>query len=323
MAEPPARSRWRVVLKLAGLALFIGLFVGRPDIVERVWRGLRATDLRWFGAAMAIIVATQLVAALRISYLARINDEQVPLGMLFCDVMVATGLNAMLLIGAGMVYRIKRISDVIGSATRSTALVVLDRGIGFAALLLGGLLAFMVFGTRTMDFEASPTTVLVGGLVVCVILAIGLVVFPRKMRSLVAQVRPILGSVFGPSRMLVLAGISVLTFAGSVSSVYCLARGLGIELPFSVFVYATPMVAVATVIPISVGGIGVRELGYMFFLGPLGFDESAAISLGVSQYATFVLVAVLGVVLTFLRARLGPASPGHYDLPATDPAPHS
>jgi hypothetical protein len=55
-----------------------------------------------------------------------------------------------------------------------------------------------------------------------------------------------------------------------------------------------PAVAIAQVLPISLGGLGVREGAFVLFLGPLGVATSQAVALGLLVYGLNLAVSLLG-----------------------------
>jgi uncharacterized membrane protein YbhN (UPF0104 family) len=56
---------------------------------------------------------------------------------------------------------------------------------------------------------------------------------------------------------------------------------------------AVPLVLLAAQVPITPGGVGVREAGFVFFLGRVGVDESHALALALTF---FVLLLAIGLV---------------------------
>ena len=55
-----------------------------------------------------------------------------------------------------------------------------------------------------------------------------------------------------------------------------------------------PAVAIAQVLPISLGGLGVREGAFVLFLHPLGVQRGEAIALGLLFYGMNLAVSLLG-----------------------------
>ena len=72
------------------------------------------------------------------------------------------------------------------------------------------------------------------------------------------------------------------------------AHALGLHVGITVLLAFVPAVAIAQVIPISVGGLGLREGAFVLFLHPLGVSSSQAIALGLLVYGMNLTVSLLG-----------------------------
>jgi len=75
---------------------------------------------------------------------------------------------------------------------------------------------------------------------------------------------------------------------------YFLARSLHIDQPLSIFFLIIPIVYVLTILPVSIGGIGVREGVLSYFLMKVGVLPSDAVLLAVFIYLNRVLVGLIG-----------------------------
>jgi glycosyltransferase 2 family protein len=81
-----------------------------------------------------------------------------------------------------------------------------------------------------------------------------------------------------------------------VLSAFLAAKALGVHVSFTVFLTFFPMVAIAQVLPISIGGIGLREGALVIFLveSGLGASNTQAVTLGLVFYAMNLVVSLLG-----------------------------
>ena len=81
----------------------------------------------------------------------------------------------------------------------------------------------------------------------------------------------------------------------------------------------TLIVAVAIALPISIGGTGTREAGFVVALAPLGIGTEAAVALGISFGVVLALVGLVGAPLSSLQS---PSTPRvilcPLDMPAHD-----
>ena len=88
-----------------------------------------------------------------------------------------------------------------------------------------------------------------------------------------------------------------------VVAVWIGAIALGLNLPFELFLYAVPIVNLVTQIPISIGGLGLREASFAALLGLAGVSLEAAISISLLTYALSILAVCPGAV-TFAKRGL-------------------
>ena len=79
-----------------------------------------------------------------------------------------------------------------------------------------------------------------------------------------------------------------------VLSAYLAARALGLDVGPTAILAFMPAVAIAQVLPISLGGLGVREGAFVLFLHPLGVQRGEAIALGLLFYGMNLAVSLLG-----------------------------
>ena len=79
-----------------------------------------------------------------------------------------------------------------------------------------------------------------------------------------------------------------------VLSAYLAARALGIDVGPTAILAFMPAVAIAQVLPISLGGLGVREGAFVLFLHPLGVQRGEAIALGLLFYGMNLAVSLIG-----------------------------
>jgi uncharacterized membrane protein YbhN (UPF0104 family) len=98
-----------------------------------------------------------------------------------------------------------------------------------------------------------------------------------------------------------------------VGWLYIVAQGLHISVPFVVLCMATPLVTLFSLLPVSLGGVGVREAGYVAFLVPFGLTVGEATSLSLVsamvQTAIRLCFGVLFLVNPFEGRTVSAADP--------------
>jgi uncharacterized membrane protein YbhN (UPF0104 family) len=96
---------------------------------------------------------------------------------------------------------------------------------------------------------------------------------------------------------LLLAQVAVLSSVFHLSQVwvqYLLARAAGTSLPFSYCMVMHPVLSLMMALPLSIGGFGVREGGYLYFLTRIDVDDSIAVTMGLLWWLMTALGGVVG-----------------------------
>ncbi|MFQ5480323.1 MAG: YbhN family protein [Thermodesulfobacteriota bacterium] len=94
--------------------------------------------------------------------------------------------------------------------------------------------------------------------------------------------------------------ISFIVQAGVIVGYYILARDLGIEVPLAYFFFFIPIATVITMLPISLGGLGIREGAFVYLFTMVGATKGQALSLSLIWYAVMVVVSMIGGI-AFIR----------------------
>ena len=84
-----------------------------------------------------------------------------------------------------------------------------------------------------------------------------------------------------------------------------LARAVGVDQPFAVWLFAWPLAKIIAVLPISLGGLGVREASLAALMTPFGADAAQVVASGlVWQAVLYVSGAIGATVLAVSGVRL-------------------
>lgn len=105
-------------------------------------------------------------------------------------------------------------------------------------------------------------------------------------------------------RVLVAVLLSIVMQALVIMTYYQLAHGIGIDLSFITFVAFVSMVQLAASLPISLGGLGVREGVLVALLAGVGVDTQIGVALSLLFLMVMWLCSLPGAaVLVFTRSR--------------------
>src|SRR3954453_2227195 len=205
----------------------------------------------------------------------------------------------------GDVLRVSRLAASNGQAPRTFASVVLERLTGWIVLPVITLVALAInpglFGADRNARFALLIAVLTLLLLAVVLWAAG---HPRIGGRLTSNEgwRRFAGAVhFGIDRLRHRPGdaISVLAtgFAYQLAIVlaaFLAAESLGLHLGPTAAMAFVPAIAIVQVLPITVGGLGVREGAFALFLVPPGVPEEKSLALGLVVYGINLVVSLIG-----------------------------
>lgn len=321
------RRNLGAILKLiVSLALIVFIFA-RVDRSE-VGRALASVQI---GLALLALTLYQIAIAINAwkwAVLLRAQNVEVPFRSVLDYTYVGFFFNNLLPNIGGDVMRGWGLARTIDRTSAAAASVVIDRLIGLLAYMISAVIcaAAVVFGTGRADLR-----VLLGLAALAVLGLAGLlaVLISRRLRGLFERLfelgflRPLaprwrnLSGAFDAYRFeyrtLALAfGIGLLGVIATalVNYVFVLSLGGGISL-LHVLLF-NPLIALAQIVPISIGGLGVNQAIYPFFFGLVGAPETLAVTLSLLMQATSLLSGLPGAVL-WLRWR--------QRMPTPDPLP--
>jgi conserved hypothetical protein len=102
-------------------------------------------------------------------------------------------------------------------------------------------------------------------------------------------------------RFLLSVGVGILSLAPPIIYGYLLARSVGITTDIFFFILVIPVICLLDLLPISISGIGTRDVALIFLFGLRGIsaEQSVAFSL-VYLFMSYWLVALIGAIV-YLR----------------------
>lgn len=141
---------------------------------------------------------------------------------------------------------------------------------------------------------------LVVSLFLAVAVVVGFWLAPR-----IAQLHPLLNDFYSSvisykdeKAVLLRAGlISLIVQLCAVSTQYLVFLALGIAVPFTYCVFVIPLITLATMLPISINGLGVQDGLYVFFFERVGVASEQAIAVSLTYHGLRLLSSLIGGVL--------------------------
>ncbi len=284
----------------------IALLLVHADL-DRAAGRLADLDLGWLGLAVLIKGTGILAGMVRWKLLLDGQDLKLRLANLGGAYLVGRFFGSFLPSTIGLdVYRTYYASVRTRQVARCVAVTLVEKVIGLFALSTLTLAA-IPFGMRMLPENALWLL----GLAMCAPIGACAVVllwpglFMRIAEALRKRGKRISDSVarmsgavggFGRQRgRLVLAVLLGLVVHGATASMYvATARAVGVGVPASEILFIGPLMIAATLVPLSIAGIGVREGTFVFFLASVGVPFEQAALLGFLGFMAGELYSLAG-----------------------------
>lgn len=274
----------------------------------------KAASLSWWTIPLAVSVLflTLFIGTLRWSVLLRTHYPSFSTRLLFRHYLVATLFNNILptatggdLIRSYYIYRHNR------DAVCAVSPIVTERVIGLVVLLAINVAA--IYLTESIDIVSKTlwstlTLILAGAITVLTLIALPATYWPlHKMLERLARFRLIgfilrmseatHGYLKHPATLLIIVLYSAAAQLFAVLVYYILAKGLGVDISIQIILVVVPLAFMAAALPISIGGMGVRELATVGLLMRFGIAENDAAAVALFYIPVLLLASLPGLYI--------------------------
>jgi len=214
---------------------------------------------------------------------------------------------------------IARLAVGISRSARPAAVVtgnVADRLLDAGAQISLVLAGFILLPSALPAALQIPARRILLFLAAGVLLALGLLFFlhrpllqgrSRRFRRGLAQVRHSLRSVSRRPRLLLAGFLLGLAIQSSyILLTFYVSHSCGLELPLRVWFFAWPLAKFAALLPITQGGIGVRETAFVVLLVPFGAPAALVLATGIVWEGVILAGGLSAGLAAFLLRTLEP-----------------
>ncbi|MCX6135478.1 MAG: lysylphosphatidylglycerol synthase transmembrane domain-containing protein [Ignavibacteriales bacterium] len=302
-------------LKLVGIILWLYIIL-QLDF-GKVVKVFSAIDFRWFLAATACLVGTYCFKALR--WRTVLTLQRVHYGI-FKTIGITFLSSFFGLVIPGKLGDVIKLTYTKSSGlpfARGLVSIVLDRIYDLAVLLSLSLFGLFYFSGVFIS-EVWEISLILGVLALMTLLVLTqrmrLFKMMKKFLRLVLSsssyatlsegweaFRMDFGKVLGKT-FLPMLGLSVLAYFCMFCQFYALARGIGLNPPFSYLGLSLAVATLVSLLPISVGGLGTREAVFIIMLNKISITSESAVLLSFIDLALFaVLIPALFSLPFWLR----------------------
>ncbi|MGE0114210.1 MAG: lysylphosphatidylglycerol synthase transmembrane domain-containing protein [Steroidobacteraceae bacterium] len=295
----------RILISIVLLALVIGF----ADW-QAVWKVLREVDLRWVGVVWLIAVADRMITNYRWQILLVGRGVFVGFGRLFKVQLAANFIGAFLpgFIGVDAV-RITALCRSGESAAPVFAATLVDRvTLAIGTLMVGAVT--VIFLARERVPHGIIRFVLVLTLVAMIVMAFGMLpavrnlmrwkilpLIPERLRHRVAEIAAASLAYRHQWRLgIEVAAVTILLFALRIVFAKAVALSCDVNVSWLDLMLVIPILWVVVMLPITVGGIGVQDAGYVVLMGLVGVAAPVAVSMSLVEHLVARLASLPGVL---------------------------
>lgn len=305
------RRRTALLAAKATVSLgLVGWLVSRMvarDGVEALAVRVESLSVGWLAIAVALHFAAVLAGVARWRLLLRSVGIAQPVGFLTRSFLVGRFVGAFTPSTTGLDgWRLWEVGRASGAMGRSAAAIGVEKLVGLIgmALVCAALVPFggaeLLGSTALIAAAALATGAAVGlWLVKRPTLFAGLVQhLPAALAGRASKAMDALSRTELPPRNLLGAvGLGVLSHLALSAVFWSTAHAVGVDAPAPTLLVVGNAIVLAVLLPVSIGGVGVREGVAVVLLGTAGVTSTDAVLVGLLGYLTGQLPAIAGGVL--------------------------
>ncbi|RCV66056.1 Acetyltransferase [Methanophagales archaeon] len=295
----------RVLVSFA-LIFFVFYKAGLTGLIET----LKSTDFFFLGLVFAITPVLIFLSAWKWQILLSAQGIKVSLGKLVVLYLVGIFFNNIMPSSVGGdVIRAYELGKYTHKKAVSMASIFVERFTGLTVLIFLALIAFLV---KMGSIGDARLTIIIGIAVVGYVSVFLLILdqrviifiqkknkvrFIKKLMDKLQKVQSAIMDYKGKNRALWIAMIiSFFFYIVAVVNVYVGCLAFGVHMPLAELFVGVPIILAISMIPITIGGIGLTEWAYFFIFTKLGDAGSLGLSVALLMRTKTVVLGLLGGV---------------------------
>ncbi len=306
-----------VVLRiLISASLITYLFFRHFDSLQAIVSVLRSVNIMMLLLGLASHVFVVVIIAFRWKTLLATQEVRLGTGTITLSVLIGFFFNNILPTSIG--GDIFRTYDIAKKASipveTSASIILVERFSGVVSAVIYAIVALF------LGFTAIGGQSLILPIVIffCITAIIGfLILNPSILRlgrlfdrfKILEKIRGRLLNVYNTflsfkqykSKLVKILLCSFLLQFAIILNYYFIARALGIDLGLTAFLFISPIVSTVSMIPVSIGGIGIRENTLVFMLVSMGVDNNVAGTHSLLVLFMLILIGITGGIIYLAR----------------------
>jgi uncharacterized membrane protein YbhN (UPF0104 family) len=275
------------IIKLVVSGLLIYFIFSKIDVQE-IGNTLRSSNPYYLGLALIFFLTSKSIASFRLNlyfhqldvFLTQKSNLKLYFLGMFYNLFLPGGIGG----DAYKGYAIKKKFDV--ATKKVVSVLVLDR--------LSGLLLLFVYACALLLLMQQEIILALTPLLLASI-PISILVFWLLNRSFFSYVLPVFWKSVGYSALVQLA---------QLISVWFIMKALGIEVHQIAYLVIFLISSIVSVIPLTIGGIGSREVTFFYGASLLELNENISVGISVIFFLITALISLLGIWYHFKKIDL-------------------
>jgi uncharacterized protein (TIRG00374 family) len=322
MAKLKSQKSWSYIGRAVISAVIFLYLLNKVDFVV-VRKHLASLKLEYIYISLVPLVLEMILKSLKWQMLLKVKNIRIPFMEIFKIYYVSSFLGMFLPSSLGIDFlRTYGLFKQINNANDSISSVFIDRILGILSLLFVVFLGILAIKTDLIG-NATRIVIVIGIILVAILGTV--LLFRHVLRFLqwlslrfkikkfdVERSLRILQEIytsiisFKENKLAIFKVFIVSIFfqMNRIAITYILALALNINIDIIYWIIIVPLVTLATMIPFAIGGIGIREGAFIFFLGKLGVSFSNAFLLSLVIFILGVFTLLPGLFL-YLRSGIG------------------
>lgn len=318
----PRRRKWTLWIR-AGASLTILILVLRWVGLDKFQKTVSLLD--WESLVLAftlLLLATILLRGARLWFLLRSQGSHLTFWKTI-QIQWASGIFHLLIPGTlgADAWRIWAISSPGHPMDTTFTTIAVDRVAGIIGQIINIFLAWVIFRGKLLRPETSGLLIDIGIFCFLLLVTLALLCNQRVTDGLTRlplfrlnRIKKVLRGlqknlhlmIRHPRNLPWVLGTSTVSHFLNVLAVFVLARGLGIDAEFGLFLALIPLAIMAAGLPISITGLGVRDLIYVSLSQPLGIPAEIMLTIALTEFILTTSLRLCGGIFFILPVRFAP-----------------
>jgi uncharacterized protein (TIRG00374 family) len=321
------RKIWIQFLKVIVSGLLIALLLNKIN-TETLAQTFQNVRFGWIIAALVLFSASHFPGAFQWKRLLDAQGVRIPFFRILCSYFTGLFFNNLLIGGiGGDVYRIMDIRRISGRSAAAVSTVFLDRVMGLFVLSSMAVISVpgILFQSEVPVFFRWFILLIIAswGFVVCFFFIKRFAGFFSRIIKKLLPAKLHLKSVdiynsihdftHQPKLFFQVTILSIVVQTARVWTHAMLAQSLGCSISAGYFFLFIPMIAILSSLPISIGGIGLREQSGIILFAAAGMAGSDALAMEFMSFLVLAVSSLPGVVCFIIGKGSRPNRPKFQD----------